>query len=873
MNKKKGFTLVEVLAVVIVLGIISIIIYPVLNSILEDNRKKAFEQSLKGVVRAAEMYKANNNNFVVIDYDDNDLNLANDQAYQSGAISFEKDEETGEISVYLSNFYNGEFCGSGFSNNLKITKGKCSEAQHDYCFKSEGNKITGYNYQISSCPKKHIVIPETIEGVAIEIIGNEAFSYSAFSSVKFSENIKIIESSAFYNSNITSIDFSKAINLREIGNYAFSYLGLHELDLSSLVSLEVIGDAAFYHSNIYGELDFSKLVNLKRIGEDVSNYNDGAFESNSITKVKLSNLPKLEFIGSNAFGSNMISEINFDNSGIETIESYAFSSNELTNVDFSSLESLNNIGSYAFSSNDLTNVNFGNSTLLNTIKEYAFAYNEISNIDFKKLKGLKIMLDYAFLENNISNFSTSYLPNIKYVGEGILNKNKLPENQAYIYYVGDYGEYYDTFFVDGIRYDTNWIISYGGTNNKPILPNNTVGIGKNAFSQHTALEYDMSDSINLKYIDSNAFYKNQSLEKLILNEGLLKIGKSAFLDSNLTNIVIPESVVAIGNVSFSGTSWSSVIVNYNATNLKSRFNGVWTDIGWPMSLIQKDDIQYVSLSTTEANNFDYLSFNYYEVVVPTTGKYKLEVWGAQGGATGSRVGKGGYSTGEVYLNTGDKLYIHIGGQGTSGNNSINHDFVGGYNGGGGGAARSYTGSSGGGATDIRINTNSLYARVIVAGGGGGYGSVSYDTPGSGGGVEGIGTYNNSSFYTTGGTQISGGVSGCNKSKATFGAGIIGDGMCGHIYGYPYTGGGGGWYGGGGSNVSAAGGSGWIYTADAYNIWQTGNPTDAAKWLLNSSYYLTNASTIAGNSSMPSITVGSNETGHSGNGYARITFIS
>jgi hypothetical protein len=40
-------------------------------------------------------------------------------------------------------------------------------------------------------------------------------------------------------------------------------------------------------------------------------------------------------------------------------------------------------------------------------------------------------------------------------------------------------------------------------------------------------------------------------------------------------------------------------------------------------------------------------------------------------------------------------------------------------------------------------------------------------------------------------------------------------------------------------------------------------------LLNSNYYLTSASTIAGNSSFISPT-GSFETGHGGNGYIRIT---
>ena len=86
--------------------------------------------------------------------------------------------------------------------------------------------------------------------------------------------------------------------------------------------------------------------------------------------------------------------------------------------------------------------------------------------------------------------------------------------------------------------------------------------------------------------------------------------------------------------------------------------------------------------------------------------------------------------------------------------------------------------------------------------------------------------------------------------------------------YESGGGGGGWYGGGapGSNDhggSGGGGSGYVYTSSTASNYPSG-------CLLNSSYYLTNAQTIAGNQSFPSPTSSSNETGHSGNGYARIT---
>ena len=163
---------------------------------------------------------------------------------------------------------------------------------------------------------------------------------------------------------------------------------------------------------------------------------------------------------------------------------------------------------------------------------------------------------------------------------------------------------------------------------------------------------------------------------------------------------------------------------------------------------------------------------------------------------------------------------------------------------------------GGGSSDIRIGTDSLYARVIVAGGGGG-GGEDNETGGYGGGE-------------TGGTSGSGTPGSQTAPSGYFGIG-------GHTS-YDGGGGGGGWYGaypaGGqttpatgssGSDTSGSpGGSGYVYTSATASNYPSG-------CLLNSSYYLSAAKTIAGNTSFTSPT-GSSETGHSGNGYCRITVI-
>lgn len=83
-------------------------------------------------------------------------------------------------------------------------------------------------------------------------------------------------------------------------------------------------------------------------------------------------------------------------------------------------------------------------------------------------------------------------------------------------------------------------------------------------------------------------------------------------------------------------------------------------------------------------------------------------------------------------------------------------------------------------------------------------------------------------------------------------------------------GGGGWYGGcgaypdgsGDDDRAGGGGSGYVYTSSTASNYPSG-------CLLNTAYYLTNAATIAGNTSFTDYS-GSTTTGHSDNGACRIT---
>ncbi len=271
---------------------------------------------------------------------------------------------------------------------------------------------------------------------------------------------------------------------------------------------------------------------------------------------------------------------------------------------------------------------------------------------------------------------------------------------------------------------------------------------------------------------------------------------------------------------------------------------------------------------------DVLEYNYnagsFAVTLPR-GRYKLEVWGAQGGTGTNAGGKGGYATGVITTTGNTNFYIVVGGAGANGVlNQRSADAAGGYNGGGYGGRDAYDmnqpGGGGGGATHIATGTanrglltnyNSYRGELLaVAGGGGGGGCYgSSNALANAGGGE----YGSNGYYGTagtaasngagrGGTQSGGGAAGlcssvmfsngfqnlCHNGQAG-GFGYGGYGAVNHSGG---GGGGGGYFGGGGGGVydwnggtgggdgsgacnNAGGGAGFLATTLASRGWGYG----------------------------------------------------
>ena len=257
---------------------------------------------------------------------------------------------------------------------------------------------------------------------------------------------------------------------------------------------------------------------------------------------------------------------------------------------------------------------------------------------------------------------------------------------------------------------------------------------------------------------------------------------------------------------------------------------------------------------------------------PYKGTYQIELWGAQGGNTSG--GAGAYTSGNITLNKGEKLYVYVGAQNATFN--------------GGGSSPS-TARYGGGATDVRLsggtwnNVTGLRNRIMVAAGGGGVTSGDGDAKGGAGGtLTGIAGNPHNTILTTGdyigygGTQTAGGQIGSSATSGTNGSfGIGGNGGVGPgDPSHPGAGGGGGYYGGGGSawHAGAGGGSSFISGYSGCNsVNSSGSPSGSAKHF--SGKVFTNGRMIDGLHLMPNARTGYETLGNEGNGYARITLVS
>ena len=114
---KKGFTLVELIAIITLLGLIIVIVVPVTNYIIDKREKDAFKVSVYGLLTAVdEEYASNGKTFPVggLNAKNIDIDINNKEQFTKGKITYR------DNTYYADRISNGKYCISGTRSDLKI---------------------------------------------------------------------------------------------------------------------------------------------------------------------------------------------------------------------------------------------------------------------------------------------------------------------------------------------------------------------------------------------------------------------------------------------------------------------------------------------------------------------------------------------------------------------------------------------------------------------------------------------------------------------------------------------------------------------------------------------------------------------------------
>ena len=570
---KKGFTMVELLAVLILLGVLAIIAIPAINSTINSSKEKAKEAQAEIILDAAQSYASEHTELLpkkgITVFNISDL-IDKNYIDSSDADSIAKTDYASMcVKVRYSTKYN--------QYQYQITS--CDDNLNEDCFEysisgSGDDKyatITGYTWNDPNFCPMNVTIPATLGGYDVKYIGENAFDREGLTP------------------KLTGVDFSLALELLQIKDSAFKYNEIRELDLSMLNKLEVvgygsfkeniienvefsdsitdidgssfaynnlttvtlpdnldyIGGMVFYQNNLSGEIDLTNCTKLNKIGgynsESESTYSIGTFQENNITSVKLPN--SLEYIGDGVFRDNPLKTINMPTS-LTRIGKNSFRGNQLeSTIVFPN--TLLYIGSSAFVNAFSTGVpDFTNASSLKYIYPSAFKSSfSIDHLDLSGLNSLVYIYENAFRGSQINTIDTTGMESLKWIkraafeGCNITGTLDLSDSTVLI----NLGEHQD---------DSSY---YG-----PFQNNN---LTKVVLPVVTAHDYEIYD---------NVFKNNNNLSDVTLGSGLIHVGVGAFYNTSVSEITFPSTLKSFDSNAFRGAKLTNVVLPSGITDIGSK---------------------------------------------------------------------------------------------------------------------------------------------------------------------------------------------------------------------------------------------------------------------------------------------------------------
>lgn len=522
------------------------------------------------------------------------------------------------------------YLGSTFnkSNNGNYIKSHSNDHFLLYCLEDK------YVSNVTINPNTKIIYFNALEGVntitkikipsSVTKICSGAFeNCTNLKEVDLSNKIQEIEQSVFNNcAGLTKIELPKSVRILRRDSFK-NCVNLKEINIHS--NIEKIEPDAFYNC---GSLDYLKKDGLVYLGDNLNPYHallkceevKDNYEINNKTNIIVSSVFKdnnllktitlskeLKYIGENAFNNCINLEmIDLSSTKVKEIDFLAFEKcvnlnkiklskeltyindnafrncNKLTNIGF--FDQVKRIGYYAFGNcSSLTNI-----TLPDSIEEIGGrCFEKCVNLKEVKIgKNLKEISFSIFKEcENLEKVNIE--EGVESIGSSAFYKChnlkdiKLPSTLKSI----DNSSFYECRRIENIElYDGLYFIGassfYSCTGIKEInIPKTVYHIGNNAF-------YGISGDVSIDEenqffsIEDSVLYNKDKTEliapikflnyRFIVRDGVKVIKPEAFLNTNYTNITIPDSVEEIGYNAFKNcTKLTTVKLSKNLKTLSS----------------------------------------------------------------------------------------------------------------------------------------------------------------------------------------------------------------------------------------------------------------------------------------------------------------